>query len=139
MNSFKIIAYPLLPISAMELLLGFLLLIQNRRSSPVHRSVAAIAFFSSAYSINTAVMYLMASRGYDFIFLRPVELDRVVRHSRRPAISLLSQVRSEPCARMVGYILYPYLDGHSGALPFHRSDRHAPVFAHTLHKPSGPP
>ena len=67
MNSFEIIAYPLLPIAAMELLLGFLLLGQSRRSSPVHRSVAAIAFFSSAYALNTAVMYLMAARGYDYI------------------------------------------------------------------------
>jgi hypothetical protein len=67
MNSFEIIAYPLLPIGMMELLLGFLLLGQSRRSNPVHRSVAAIAFFSSAYALNTAVMYLSSSRGHDFI------------------------------------------------------------------------
>lgn len=68
MNSLEIIAYPLLPVSAMELLLGFLLLTQNRRSSPLHRAIAAIAFFSAAYALNTAVMYLMASRGHDFNF-----------------------------------------------------------------------
>jgi PAS domain S-box-containing protein len=108
MNSFEIIAYPLLPISAMELLLGFLLLGQHGRSNPVHRSVAAIAFFSSAYSLNTAVMYLMASRGYDFIFF--ARLNWIGWFAIPAGLQFLYYLRSEASrtARSVGCLLYPY-------------------------------
>ncbi len=111
MNRFEIIAYPLLPIAAMELLLGFLLLSQNRRSSPVHRSVAAIAFFSSAYALNTAVMYLMASRGHDFIFF--ARLNWIGWFAIPAGLQFLFYLRSEAskAARRVGYILYPYWAG----------------------------
>jgi len=108
MNSFQIIAYPLLPISAMELLLGFLLLSQKPRSSPVHRSVAAVSFFSSAYAMNTAVMYLMASRGQDFIFF--ARLNWIGWFAIPAGLQFIYYLRSEASriARMVGYILYPF-------------------------------
>ena len=108
MNSFEIIAYPLLPISAMELLLGFLLLGQHGRSSPVHRSVAAIAFFSSAYALNTAVMYLMASHGHDFIFF--ARLNWVGWLAIPAGLQFLYYLRSEEsrAARRLGCLLYPY-------------------------------
>ncbi len=108
MNNFEIIAYPLLPIAAMELLLGFLLLGQTRRSNPVHRSVAAIAFFSSAYALNTAVMYLMASRGYDFIFF--ARLNWIGWFAIPAGLQFLFYLRSDASrvARRVGYILYLY-------------------------------
>lgn len=108
MNSFQIIAYPLLPISAMELLLGFLLLNQKPRSSPVQRSVAAIAFFSSAYAMNTAVMYLTASRGRDFIFF--ARLNWIGWLAIPAGLQFIYYLRSEASrvARMVGYIFYPF-------------------------------
>ena len=108
MNSFEIIAYPLLPISAMELLLGFLLLAQSRRSDPTHRSVAAIAFFSSAYALNTAVMYLMASREYDYIFF--ARLNWIGWFAIPAGLQFLFYLRSDAnrMARRVGYLLYPY-------------------------------
>ncbi|MEK6745084.1 MAG: ATP-binding protein [Nitrospirota bacterium] len=108
MNSFEIIAYPLLPIAAMELLLGFLLLGQSRRSNPVHRSVAAIAFFSSAYALNTAVMYLSSSRGYDFIFF--ARLNWIGWFAIPAGLQFLYYLRSETsrAARRVGHLLYPY-------------------------------
>jgi PAS domain S-box-containing protein len=108
MDSFKLIAYPLLPISAMELLLGFLLLTQNRRSSPVHRYVAAMAFFSAAYSLNTAVMYLMASHGHDYIFF--ARLNWIGWFAIPAGLQFLYSLRPEASrtARMVGYVLYPY-------------------------------
>lgn len=108
MNSFEIIAYPLLPIAAMELLLGFLLLGQSRRSSPMHRSVAAIAFFSSAYALNTAVMYLMASRGYDFILF--ARLNWIGWFAIPAGLQFLFYLRSDASrtARRVGCLLYPY-------------------------------
>jgi PAS domain S-box-containing protein len=108
MNSLQIIAYPLLPISAMELLLGFLLLSQKPRSSPVQRSVAAVAFFSSAYAMNTAVMYLMASRGHDFIFF--ARLNWIGWLAIPAGLQFIYYLRSEASrvARMVGYVLYPF-------------------------------
>ncbi len=108
MNTLELIAYPLLPVSAMELLLGFLLLSQSRRSSPVHRSVAAIAFFSFAYSLNTAVMYLTASRGHDFIFF--ARLNWIGWLAIPAGLQFLFYLRSETSriARRIGYLLYPY-------------------------------
>jgi PAS domain S-box-containing protein len=108
MNSFQIIAYPLLPISAMELLLGFLLLSQKPRSNHVQRSVAAVAFFSSAYAMNTAVMYLMASRGQDFIFF--ARLNWIGWLAIPAGLQFIYYLRSDASrvAHMVGYILYPF-------------------------------
>jgi PAS domain S-box-containing protein len=108
MNNFQIIAYPLLPISAMELLLGFLLLSQKPRSNPVQRSVAAVAFFSSAYAMNTAVMYLMASRGHDFIFF--ARLNWIGWLAIPAGLQFIYYLRSETSrvASMVGYIFYPF-------------------------------
>lgn len=108
MNPYELIAFPLLPISAMELLLGFLLLTQNRRNSPLHRSVAAIAFFSAAYSLNTAVMYLMAFRGHDFnLFAR---LNWIGWFAIPAGLQFLFYFRSETsrAARRTGYIIYPF-------------------------------
>jgi PAS domain S-box-containing protein len=104
----EIIAYPLLPTAAMELLLGFLLLGQNRRSSHVERSVAAIAFFSSAYALNTAVMYLSSSRGYDHLFF--ARLNWIGWFAIPAGLQFLYYLRSETsrAARRVGYLLYPY-------------------------------
>ncbi len=108
MNSFELIAYPLLPISAMELLLGFLLLTQNQRSSPVHRSVAAMAFFSAAYSLTTAVMYLLASQGHNYSFF--TRLNWIGWLAIPAGLQFLYYLRPEAsrAARMVGYVLYPY-------------------------------
>ena len=108
MNPFEIIAYPLLPIAAMELLLGFLLVSQGRRTTPVHRSVAAIAFFSAAYSLNTAVMYLTASRGLDFNFF--ARLNWIGWFAIPAGFQFLFYFRSEAsrAARIAGLIVYPY-------------------------------
>ncbi|MHB8844019.1 MAG: GAF domain-containing sensor histidine kinase [Nitrospirota bacterium] len=103
----EIIAYPLLPIAAMELLLGFLLLGQ-RRSNPVHRSAAAIAFFSSVYALNTAVMYLSSSRGYDFQFF--ARLNWIGWLAIPAGLQFLFYLRSETsrAACIIGAVLYPF-------------------------------
>ncbi len=108
MDSFERIAYPLLPISAMELLLGFLLLTQNQRSSRIHRSVAAMAFFSAAYSLTTAAMYLMASQGHNYSFF--TRLNWIGWFAIPAGLQFLYYLRPETSrtARMVGYVLYPY-------------------------------
>jgi hypothetical protein len=83
-------------------------LTQNQRSSPVHRSVAAMAFFSAAYSLTTAAMYLMASQGHNYSFF--TRLNWIGWLAIPAGLQFLYYLRPEASrtARMVGYILYPY-------------------------------
>jgi len=108
MNTFELLAYPLIPISALELLLGFLLLRQRPRSSRINKSVAAIAFFSSAFTLNTSVMYLVASRGHDFnLFARMNWIGWFIIPSALQFTYYLQDENSRK-ARLVGFALYPY-------------------------------
>ncbi len=108
MNIHELIAYPLIPIAILELLLGFLLLRQYPQTSPVNKSVAAIAFFASAFSLNTAMMYLMASRGEDHIpFARMNWIGWVMIPAGLQFIYYLSEEKSR-AARIIGYTLYPF-------------------------------
>lgn len=108
MTMLELIGYPLLPVAALELLLGFLLLRQNPRSSAVNKSVAAIAFFSAAFSFNTAVMYLLASRGLDHTLF--VRMNWIGWFTIPAALQFVFFMRSEEsrAARVIGYVLYPY-------------------------------
>ena len=108
MNIHELIAYPLIPIAILELLLGFLLLRQYPQTSPVNKSVAAIAFFAAAFSLNTAVMYLMASRGEDYIpFARMNWIGWFMIPAALQFIYYLTDEKSRT-ARIVGYALYPF-------------------------------
>ncbi|HWR72852.1 MAG TPA: hypothetical protein VN604_06760, partial [Nitrospirota bacterium] len=108
MNIHELIAYPLIPIAILELLLGFLLLRQYPQTSTVNKSVAAIAFFASAFSLNTAVMYLMASRGEDYIlFARMNWIGWFMIPAALQFIYYLTDEKSRT-ARIVGFALYPF-------------------------------
>lgn len=63
MSLFHIISYPLFLIAAMEITLGIILLRSNHRKSNAQRAVAALSFFSAAFSLTSAVMYVRASLG----------------------------------------------------------------------------
>ncbi len=108
MNTFELIAYPLIPISALELLLGFLLLRQRPRSSRIHKSVAAMAFFSSAFALNTSIMYLMAARGRDFHFF--ARMNWIGWFTIPAALQFTYYLQDEDsrAARLVGSVLYPF-------------------------------
>lgn len=108
MNTYEIIAYPLIPVSIIELLLGFLLLRQPTRNSSVNRSVAAISFFSSAFCLNTAVMYLRVSNGYDHLFF--ARMNWIGWFIIPAALQFTFYLRDSASrtARMIGYTLYPY-------------------------------
>jgi PAS domain S-box-containing protein len=67
MFSTEVFFYPLLVVAALELFLGGLLLRQNPRNSPVNRSVAFFSFFSAAFSLSTAVLYIRASLGLPYV------------------------------------------------------------------------
>ena len=108
MNSAQILGYPLLPIAALELFLGLLLLKQNARNSPVNKTTAACAFSAALWSLSAALMYLRVSLGLDYLFFAranwigwftvPTALQTVLflkdEHSRK--------------ARVAGIVLYPF-------------------------------
>ncbi len=61
MSLFHLISYSLFLIAALEIILGTILLRNNRRKSSVQKAVAALSLFSAAFSLTSAIMYLRAS------------------------------------------------------------------------------
>ncbi len=108
MNLFQIIGYPLIVISALEFILGYILLRKNPRNSPVNRSVAAISFFAAAFSLVTAFMYILASFGLDITPL--ARLNWIGWLMIPAAIQFIFYMRDEKsrAARIAGLILYPF-------------------------------
>ena len=108
MNLHVILGYPLLFVAVLELLLGIVLLRQNPRNSRVNKAVAAFSFFSAAFSLSTALMYLSAAAGRN-----PVPFARInwIGWLSIPAaLQFVFYLRSEASreARIVGYVLYPF-------------------------------
>ncbi|MHB8845545.1 MAG: hybrid sensor histidine kinase/response regulator [Nitrospirota bacterium] len=102
------IGYPLFPVAGLELLLGFILLRQNPKHSPVNRSVAILAFFSSAFSLITGLMYVRASLGVEYnIYARA---NWIGWFTLPPALQFLYYLENEKSrvARIIGLVLYPF-------------------------------
>lgn len=104
----QILGYPLLAISALELFLGFVLLKHNPRKSAVNRSVAAFAFFTSIFSLSTAVMYLRASLGLEYVFF--ARLNWIGWLAIPAALQAVFYIKDENSSRagLAGRILYPF-------------------------------
>jgi PAS domain S-box-containing protein len=107
-NVHEIIAYPLFFIAGLELLLGFILLRQNPNNSPVNKSAAAIAFFSSLFALNTGIIYARASLGLPYNFF--VRFNWIGWLSIPPALQFLYYITDEQSriARRIGAALYPF-------------------------------
>ena len=103
-----IIGYPLFLVSGVELLLGFLLVKQNPKNSPVNRSVALLAFFSAAFSLCTGLMYSSASLGLNFTFY--ARANWIGWFTLPAALQFLYYSESEDsrAAYHIGLILYPF-------------------------------
>lgn len=102
------IGYPLFPVAGLELLLGFILLRQNPKHSPVNRSVAILAFFSSAFSLITGLMYVRASLGVEYnIYARA---NWIGWFTLPPALQFLYYLENERSRvpRIIGQVLYPF-------------------------------
>lgn len=108
MNLFKIISYPLLLVSVLEILLGIALLRHNPRKSPANKSAAAFSFFAACFALVTAHMYILASSGKD---ITPLARANWVGWLMIPAaaqfIFYLNDENSR-AARLTGYLLYPF-------------------------------
>ncbi len=108
MNLHVILGYPLLFVAVLELLLGIVLLRENPRNSRVNKAVAAFSFFSAAFSLSTALMYLTAAAGRDPVpFAR---LNWIGWLTIPAAFQFVFYLRSEAsrAARIAGYVLYPF-------------------------------
>jgi len=108
MNLFEIIGYPLIVVSALEIILGFILLWNNPRSSPVNKSVAAFSFFTAAFALVTALMYVLAATGRD---ITPLARANWVGWLMIPAalqFILYMKDENSRAARIAGLILYPF-------------------------------
>jgi signal transduction histidine kinase len=108
MNLYEIIGYPLLIISAFEILLGVVLFRHNPRSSPVNRSVALFSFFTGAFALVTGLMYVVASFGRD---ITPLARANWIGWLMIPAaLQFTFYLRDEQsrAARIAGYVLYPF-------------------------------
>ncbi len=108
MNCFEIIGYPLLFVAALEIALGIILLSQTPRRNPVNRSVATFSFFSAAFALCTALMYIRASLGLDFnYFARANWIGWFSIPAALQFIFYLQDERSK-AARAVAFVLYPF-------------------------------
>ena len=108
MNSAQILGYPLLLLSALELFLGLLLLMQNPRNSPVNKATAACAFAAAVWSLSAALMYIRVSLGLDFIFFaRASWIGWFTVPTALQTVLFLKDEKSRK-ARMTGYVLYPF-------------------------------
>jgi PAS domain S-box-containing protein len=109
MNLYKIIGYPLFFVAALEIVLGIILLRHNPRRSPINKTVAVFSFFSSAFSLLTALMYVRASLGLNFLpFAKATWVGWLC---IPPAFQFISYLENEKSrkARIIGLALYPLM------------------------------
>jgi PAS domain S-box-containing protein len=103
---YEAIGYPLIVVAALELLLGYLLLRQNPRDNPSQKAVAALAFFSAAFSLCTALMYVRASLGLPYNFF--ARANWIGWFTVPAALQFIYYLKDEQgrTARVVGTVLY---------------------------------
>jgi PAS domain S-box-containing protein len=109
MNLHEVIGYPLFFVAALEIVLGIILLRHNQRHSPINKAVAVFSFFSSAFSLLTAIMYIRASLGLDFLpFAKATWIGWLC---IPPAFQFISYLENEKSrkAKIFGLILYPVM------------------------------
>ena len=108
MNTAQVIGYPLLLVSALELFLGFLLLKQNPRNSPVIKATAACALAAALWSLSASLMYIRLSLGLDYLlFARACWVGWFTVPTALQMVFFLKDERSRR-ARLAGMVLYPF-------------------------------
>lgn len=104
----QILGYPLLPIGALELLLGYLLLRQNPRNSPVNKATAACVIAAAAWSLSASLMYIRISLGQDYLpFARFCWVGWFTVPTALQSVMFLNDEKSR-AARLAGAVLYPF-------------------------------
>jgi hypothetical protein len=107
-DPYPLLGYPLIAVTGLEVLLGAILLRQNPQASRVNRSVAVFSFVSAAFSLCTALMYLRAGAGLDYIVF--ARLSWIGWFSIPAALQFVFYLRSEDnhTGNLVGWTLYPF-------------------------------
>ncbi len=107
MSLFHIIAYPLFVISALEIALGIVLLRNNPRKSNLQKAVAAVSFFSAAFSFISAAMYMRASFGLPIDLA--ARLNWIGWFTVPAGLQILFYMKDDraPVGRRIGLVLYP--------------------------------
>lgn len=108
MNLYNLLGYPLFFVAALEILLGFILLKQNTRNSPVNKAVAAFSFASAGYSLFTGIIHIRTDLGMPIDFA--ARANWVGWLSIPAALQSIFYMRDEQSrkARLVGLVLYPF-------------------------------
>ena len=104
----KLIGFPLILIAVLEFLLAALLVKQDRRRSPVNRSVAAFSFFTASFALITGLMYVAAGFGRNVDVL--ARANWISWMMIPAAMQFVFYMRDENslAARLSGYLLYPF-------------------------------
>jgi PAS domain S-box-containing protein len=107
MSLFHFISYSLFLIGALEIILGTILLRNNRRKSSVQKAVAALSLFSAAFSLTSAFMYLRASLGLPIDLA--VRINWIGWFTIPAGLQIIYYLKDERSrvGHIVGLILYP--------------------------------
>ncbi len=108
MDHLQLIGFPLFIVGGLEVLLAMVLLRENPRNSPVNKSIATFSFFTGAFSLITAVMYVRASFGFDITGLaRANWIGWLIIPATAQFVFYLKDEKSR-IARIAGWVLYPF-------------------------------
>jgi PAS domain S-box-containing protein len=107
-NHLALIGTPLFIVALLEIILGTLLLVHNPRKSRVNKSVAVFSFFTAAFSLDTALMYVVASFGHDITFLARANWIGWLMIPAAVQLVFYMQDENSKAARIAGYLLYPF-------------------------------
>jgi len=101
------ISYPLFLIAALEAALGVILLRHGAQRGPVRKAVIALAFFSAAFSLNTALMYFRTTNGLSIdLFARMNWIGWFTVPAALQVVFFLKD-ESSRIGRLIGLVLYP--------------------------------
>jgi PAS domain S-box-containing protein len=101
------ISYSLFLVAALEIILGITLLRNSQRKSSVQWAVAALSFFSAAFSLTSAIMYLRASLALPIdLFVRINWIGWFTVPAGLQVVYYLKDERSR-AGHLIGLVLYP--------------------------------
>ncbi len=118
MTSPQLLGYPLIPLAALELFLGILLLKQNPRNSPINKSAAACTISAAVWSLSTAFMYIRVGIGADYLFYARLSWTGWFTVPTAIQTVIFLDDEQSPKARIAGWILYPFWTGVLGMCLF---------------------
>lgn len=108
MSTLALIGCPLVFVAAFEVFTGVILLRRKARNDRVTKAVAAFSFFSAAFSLSVALMYLRSAAALPFNFF--ARFAWIGWFTIPAALQFVFYLRDNNSrrARAVGWVLYPF-------------------------------